>query len=140
MYSMALANPAGLQVDFFLKTFGLWFLAGLFLLLAAYGWFSMKHIRSSSRIKDAHHRELDTMNKQLRIKKIQAADEQKMVALLVAYLEKFHTKTGAHSFTSLLAWAKFSDNEIAELKAVNYGKGRLSNELKVKILKQVAQN
>ena len=78
------------------------------------------------------------LSKQMFLRKMQGANDKELVELLVAYLEKFHTKSSAHSLSSLLAWAKFSDNEIAQLKVINYWKGKLSSELKMKILEKVA--
>ena len=137
MYGMALSNPAGVQFDFLLRMFGLRFVAGIFLLIAIYGFHSVRSYRKQELVKQAHHHDTERLSKQMLLRKMQGANDKELVELLVAYLEKFHTKTGAHSLSSLLAWAKFSENEIAELKVVNYGKGKLSEWLREKILKRM---
>jgi hypothetical protein len=100
---MALANPAGLQFDFALKVFGLWFLAGIFFLLAAYGVFTWRHFQKISRKGLGHQSELSRLQKQLHIQKMRAATDQEFLSLFVAYLEKFHTTSSAHSLSTLLA-------------------------------------
>ena len=140
MFGMALPNPAGLQIDFFLRVFGLRFLAGIFLLIAIYGFHSVRSYRRQELRRQAHSHDTDRLSKQMILRKMQGANDKELVELLVAYLEKFHTKSSAHSLSSLLAWAKFSENEIAQLKVINYGKWKLSSELKMKILQQVASN
>ena len=137
MNGMALANPAGLQLDFLLRVFGLRSLAGIFLLIAIYGFFTLKLYRKQTSSQAQHVHDTDRLSKQMIIQKMMHANDTEFVQLLVAYLEKFTTHTIAHSLTSLLAWAKFSDNEIAELKVINYGKWKLSKELREKILKRM---
>ena len=139
MFGLALPNPAGLQIDYLLRVFGLRFLAGIFLLIAIYGFHSVRSYRRQELKKQANHYDTDRLSKQIFLRKMQSANDKELVELLVAYLEKFHTKTKAHSLSSLLAGAKFSDNEIAELKVVNYGKGKLSEQLREKILKRIKE-
>lgn len=139
MFGMALPNPAGLQIDYLLRVFGLRFIAGIFLLIAIYWFHSVRSYRKQELRKQAQAQDTKRLSKQMFLRKMQGANDKELVALLVAYLEKFHTKTSAHSLSSLLAWAKFSDNEIAELKVVNYGKGKLSEQLKEKIMKRMKE-
>ena len=103
MFGMALPNPAGLQFDFLLRMFGLRFVAGIFLLIAIYGFHSVRSYRKQELRKQAHAHDTDRLSKQMIRHKIQGANDRELVELLVAYLEKFHTKTGAHSLSSLLA-------------------------------------
>ena len=103
MFGMALPNPAGLQFDFLLRMFGLRFVAGIFLLIAIYGFHSVRSYRKQELRKQAHAHDTDRLSKQMIRHKIQGANDRELVELLVAYLEKFHTKSSAHSLSSLLA-------------------------------------
>jgi len=103
MYGLALPNPEGLQFDFYLRVFGLWFLAGIFLLIALYGLYTMRSLRRQELSKQAHEQDANRLSKHMLVRKMQSANDQELVELLVAYLEKFTTKTKAHSLPSLLA-------------------------------------
>jgi hypothetical protein len=103
MFGLALPNPAGLQIDYLLRAFGLWFLAGIFLLIAMYGFHSIRSFRRQEQRKQAHAHDTDRLSKQMILRKMQGANDKELVELLVAYLEKFHTKSSAHSLSSLLA-------------------------------------
>ncbi len=139
MNGIALTNPAGLQFDFTLKVFLLWFLAWIFLLIAIYGIHTLRYYRRQEQKTTHHKKDVARLQKQLLIQKMQTAGDQELVALFVAYLEKFTTTSGAWSISNVLTWAKFSDNEIAELKVINYGKGKLSEQLKAKIMKRLKE-
>lgn len=130
---MALANPAWLQLDFTLKVFGLRFLAGVFILLACYGFFTRKQYHKHLRAKHGNQHDVHRLQKQLLIQKMQKAGDQELISLLVAYLEKFTTTSWAHSRNSLLNVAGFTDEEIKHLKEVNYGKAKLLHDIKEKI-------
>jgi hypothetical protein len=103
MYGMALPNPAGVQIDFFLRVFGLRFVAGIFLAIAIYGFHSVRSYRRQELRKQSHHHDTDRLSKQMILYKMKGASDRELVELLVAYLEKFHTKSSAHSLSSLLA-------------------------------------
>lgn len=140
MFGMALANPAGLQIDFLGRVFGLRFLAGLFLLIATYGFYSLKQYAKQTKSVAHHNKEVHRFSKQLLLQKMQKANDAELVQLLVAYLEKFTTKTKRNSLGVLFQEANFSLAEIQQLQEANYGKGKLSAELKEKIVKRCAIN
>lgn len=137
MYGFALPNIAGLQLDFTLRVFGVWFLAGLFLLLGVYGLFLLKNYRKESTHQQHHHEDMDRMQKQLLLQNMSKANDQEFCTLCIAYLEKFSTKTGTHSLDSLLSAAGFSLTESQLISKVYYGRGALSMEIRERMMKRI---
>lgn len=130
-----MSNIAGLQMDLMIRVFAVRFLAGLFFLLAVYGIFLLKNYCRESSHKNHHQQDIRRLQKQLLLQKLQQADDQELCTLFVAYLEKFSTKTGTHSLESLLMGAGCSPAECTHITQVYYGKGKLYEEMKEKMIK-----